>query len=502
MSSIQTRWTAKRSGADARVFHRLLTPAQQLDVAPKNEHVYIAAISSAVRHPSRAPRRLAFAALVLAAAALAWVLLRDPAHRYRVVFQNASQLVKGDVVRIGGTPVGTVKSVALSDDDQAQVDITVNDTYGALHEGTTATIRAEGLTGVASRYVDLSPASETRPKLDDGALIAGDKTTSLVEIDQLFNTLEPKTRKGLAEFIQGSADWYDGREAAGNRSAHEIPKTLATLTQVAGAITDDSATFEQFLTQTGDALGALADRRDQLTQLVSNTRETTAALGSDTASLTAALDNVPGALEHGSDTFVALRPAIRDLQHLTDVSKPATKDLAAFLHHLTPVLHEATPTIGQLRQMFAQPGAANDLLDALRELPALGKLTDKAFPDARKALKDSTPVFSFARPYVPDLVSFVKGFGGASATYDANGHYIRSVPVFNAFTYGEDGGTPQLTPRPTDQRGTNPALTNGNLRRCPGASMPAPSDNSAPFVDDGDLAASDCDSSETVKATG
>jgi phospholipid/cholesterol/gamma-HCH transport system substrate-binding protein len=473
-----------------------------MHVATENEHVYIAAISSAVRHPSRAPRRPALAALVLVAAALAWVLLRDHAHHYRVVFQNAGQLVKGDVVRIGGTPVGTVDSVDLSPDDQAQVDITVSGDYGPLHDGTTATIRAEGLTGVASRYVDVSPASQTRPALGDGAVIRGDKTTAIVEIDQLFNTLEPTTRKGLQELIKGSADWYDGREPAANRSAQELPKTLATLSALAGEITSDSATFEQFLTETGDAMGAIADRRDDLTRLVGTTRQTTAALGGDTASLTAALDHVPGALDRGSDTFAALRPAIVDLQHLTDTTGPATKDLERFLRELTPVLQEATPTIGQLRRMFARPGAANDLLDALRELPALGTLTERAFPNAEKALEQSTPVFSFARPYVPDLVSWVKSFAGASATYDANGHYTRAVPVFNAFTYGDGPDGPRLTPRPAGERGTNPTLSTGNLRRCPGASTPAPSDGSAPFVDGGDLAQSDCDPAQSVRATG
>jgi phospholipid/cholesterol/gamma-HCH transport system substrate-binding protein len=478
-----------------------VTRSQHLHVATENEHVYIAAISSAVRHPSRAPRRFAVAALLLAAAALAWVLLREQPHRYRLVFDNAGQLVRGDVVRIGGTGVGTVRAVDLSADDRARIDISVASGYGPLHEGTTATIRAEGLTGVASRYVDLASASETRPALEDGALIPADQTTSIVEVDQLFDTLEPRTRQGLAELIRGSAEWYDGREAAANASAEEVPKTLATLSALAGEITSDSATFERFLTETGDAMGALAARREELTALVSNTRETTAALGGDTAALTQALEAVPAALRHGSDTFAELRPAIGDLQRLTDATGPATKDLAPFLHALTPVLRESTPTIGQLRRMFAQPGAANDLLDALRDLPALAQLTDRAFPHARRALRDSTPVFSFARPYVPDLVSWAKSFGGAGATYDANGHYVRAVPVFNAFTYGEDGG-PHLTPRPADQRGTNPTVTTGNLRRCPGASTPAPADGSAPFVDDGPLAASDCDPAQRVRATG
>jgi phospholipid/cholesterol/gamma-HCH transport system substrate-binding protein len=473
--------------------------------------VYIAAISSAVRHPSRAPRRLALAALLLVAVALAWVLLRSHPHEYRFVFPSAGQLVKGDVVRIGGTAAGTVKSVGLSDDDQAQVDIAIKESYGRLHEGTTATIRAEGLTGVASRYVDVSPASQTRPALDDDALIQGDKTTSIVEIDQLFDALDPKTRAGLAGFIKGSADWYDGKEPAANLSAQRIPKALAELDRVAAEITSDSATFEQFLTETGDAMGAIADHRTQLTDLVSNTRQTAAALASNTTSLSDALHEVPTALDSGSDAFVSLRPALGDLRKrpalgdlrkLTDATGPATKDLEPFLKQLTPVLQESDPAFASLRKMFAQPGKANDLLDALRDLPALGKLTDRTFPSGEKALKDSTPIFGFARPYAPDLVAWIRGFDAAGAAYDANGHYIRGLPIFNAYTFTDDGSGGHLTPRPPAERGTSPALTSGNLRRCPGASTPRPADGSAPFVDDGDLAAPDCDPAQTVRATG
>jgi phospholipid/cholesterol/gamma-HCH transport system substrate-binding protein len=475
--------------------------ARRFSVAPENDHVYIARISTAVRHPSRAPRMLALVALLLVAVVLAWVLLRGKPDHYRLVFSNAGQLVKGDLVRIGGTPAGKVTSVGLSDDDQAEVDIDVKTGFGPLREGTTATIRAESLTGVASRYVDVSPASETQPKLDDDALIQGDKTTSIVEIDQVFDALDPRTRNGLKGLIRGSADWYDGRESQANASAQQVPKAVAELSSVADEITSDSATFEQFLVKTSDALGTVADHRDQLTGLVSNTQQTANALASDTSSLSEALKEVPTALQSGSDAFEQLRPALGDLRKLTTATEVNTKDLEPFLKDLTPVLQEATPTIGELRQMFARPGAANDLLDALKDLPAIGRESDRAFPDGEKALRQSTPVFSYARPYVPDLVSWVRGYGSAGATYDANGHYIKTVPVFNAYTYNDDGNGGTLTPRPAGERGSSPALTTGNLARCPGASTPAPADHSAPFVDQGPLANTDCNPAETVGAT-
>lgn len=470
--------------------------------APENDGVYIAAIATAARHPSRAPRGVAIVALLLIAGVVAWLLLRSNPHEYRLIFPSAGQLVKGDVVRVGGTGVGSVTKVGLSEDDQAQIDIKIKDSYGPLHQGTSATIRAEGLTGVASRYVDINPAPEFKPVIDDHSIIHGDKTTSIVEIDQLFDTLDKKTRDGLAGFIKGSADWYDGHATAANVSAGEFPKTLATLSAVADELTRDSGAFEEFLIKASQATSALAEHRDALTGLVSNTRETAAALTSDTASLTQALDEVPTALDKGSDTFVTLRQALPDLTKLSDATKANTKQLAPFLEDLTPVLREATPTFAQLSKMFAQPGQYNDLLDALRELPATARLTDRGFPAQRKALKESEPIFSYARPYIPDAVGWLTGYDRAAATYDANGHYIRSVPVFNAYTFADDGSGGTLTPRPAAERGTNPALSFGNTRRCPGTSVFAPADRSVPFVDDGPLANADCDPSQSVRANG
>jgi phospholipid/cholesterol/gamma-HCH transport system substrate-binding protein len=474
---------------------------RRFSFAPENDHVYIAAIATAARHPSRAPRGVAVVALLLIVAVVAWLLLRSNPHEYRLIFPSAGQLVKGDVVRVGGTGVGKVTKVGLSDDDQAQIDIAIDDSYGSLHQGSTATIRAEGLTGVASRYVDINPAPGFKPVIDDHAVIRGDKTTSIVEIDQLFNTLDKQTRDGLAGFIKGSADWYDGHATAANESAQQFPKALSQLTAVADELTRDSGAFEQFLVKASQATSALAEHRDQVTGLVSNTRATAAVLASDTQSLSQALDNLPTALHKGSDTFVSLRNALPDLQKLTDATKANTKDLAPFLKDLTPVLQESSPAFARLQKMFAQPGAYNDLLDALRELPMTARLSDQAFPSGRKALKDSQPIFNFARPYIPDAVGWLTGYDRAAATYDANGHYIRSVPIFNAYTYKDDASGGTLTPRPAAERGTNPALSFGNLHRCPGTSVFAPADRSAPFVDSGDLANPDCDPSQTVGAT-
>jgi phospholipid/cholesterol/gamma-HCH transport system substrate-binding protein len=454
---------------------------------------------TAPSHQARPWRWAPLVLLVVAAIALVLVLRGSGTHHYRIVFSTAGQLVKGDRVRIGGTPAGTITSIELTGDGQAAIGVKVDHRFGPLREGTTATIRQIGLTSVAGRYVDISPAPTFRLPLDDGATISGDKTTSIVDLDQLFNTLDVKTRKGLQQFIDGSASWYEGEEQHANASAKAFPAALSGLNQLTTELSADNANLTRFLVKTGDAFGALSEHKEQLTDLVSNTRATTAALSSNTASLDLALQHVAPALRKGTDAFVALRPALKQLRTLVNVSGPATKNLAPYARQLRPVLQQAVPTFRQLREMFAQPGADNDLLDALQDLPALDRLTKTGFAEGEKSLKQSTPIFSFVRPYVPDLVGWVRNFGQITATYDANGHYARTLTIFDAYAT-KDGV--HLTPKPAGERGSDANVKTGQLRRCPGAAAPALPDHSSPFIDDGPLANPDCDPTQLPGGAG
>jgi phospholipid/cholesterol/gamma-HCH transport system substrate-binding protein len=450
--------------------------------------------------PSRG-RWLAGGALLLALVALQFVLLtRDGSHSYRFVFQNAGQLVAGDIVRIGGTPVGQVTGIELGADSRAEVEVSVDEEFAPLHRGTTATIRATSLIGIANRYVDVHPGPNFRPALEDGAVLDTDNTTAIVELDQFFNALDPPTRRGLEGVIEGFADWYEGKERQANDSARYFGPSLVATTNLLKELNRDSRTFEQFLVETSKAMGALADRRTELTELVGNAGATARAISADTESLSLALAELPPAMRQGSDTFVALRPALDDLERLWVETRPVAPKLAPFFRRLRPFTERSVPTFRQLKTMFRTPGAGNDLYDAMRELPSLAKLTRRALPRSRRALRVSTPMFGFSRPYVPDLTAWLRSFGGAMATYDANGHYARAMAVFDAFDFVDDSEGGHLDPKAPAARGRSPYLKLGNLRRCPGTAAPSPADGSAPFVDSGELANPDCDPSQSVGA--
>jgi phospholipid/cholesterol/gamma-HCH transport system substrate-binding protein len=443
------------------------------------------------------PIALLGSAVVLAIVAVVLVLRGDPVHEYRLLFLNSSQVVPGGTVRIGGTQVGTIRSIDLTKDDRAAVTIGVSGDFAPLRRGASATVRSQGTAGVASRYIDLSPGSGLEKALPDGATISVDQTTSQVELDQLFASFDGKTRGGLQKTIRGFSQWYEGREAEGGESAARLAKGIRALRTFAGDVDAQSAQFERLVVTSAKAMSALSQERGSLTSLVGGAARTTDALGADTQALTSALNDTPEMLGQGSEALKDLREALPDLRRLVNASDAPSRQLTPFLRELRPVVDDAVPVFRDLRQVVDRPGTGNDLLDGLRDVPAVAKASKTAFAAGRRALKTSTPMLSFIRPYGPDLMSWFGSFGQAGATYDANGHYISAMPMFDAYRFNDDAEGGTLTPKDPADRGKGAPLSTGNTKRCPGSAQGLLSDGSGPFVDAGDLANADCDPSET-----
>jgi phospholipid/cholesterol/gamma-HCH transport system substrate-binding protein len=437
-------------------------------------------------------RALGVGALALVLALVLWMLLfrGNGGTEYTLLFQNAGQLVVDNDVQVGGRRVGRVESIELTDDNQAAVRISVQEPYAPLREGTQAVIRLTSLSGVANRYIALTPGEGDGRELDEGATLTQEATTDVVDLDQLFNTLDENTRGDLADVIQGFATQYEGRGDEAAASARYFNPLLSTSRRLVQEVTEDQGALTRFLVNTSAAATAIGERRDDLSSLVGNADATTAAIGAENAALSRALAVLPTTLRRANTTFVNLRATLDDLDVLVAESKPATRDLAPFLRELRPLVADARPTIRDLRTLVREPGDDNDLVEALRKLPRLQRVATPAFRSGRRALQDVQPVLEFARPYTPDLVGWLRDFGQGAANYDANGHFARIQPIFNAFSFGDNAAGGLLTPIPDANRFDG--LETGVIRRCPGAATQPPADGSAPFRDAGGL---DCDPS-------
>ncbi|HEY8770372.1 MAG TPA: MlaD family protein [Thermoleophilaceae bacterium] len=424
------------------------------------------------------PGRVAALVALIAACVLVGFAMFG-SHRYTLTatFTNGGQLVKGDQVEIGGRPVGTVSAAELDAYGQAEVKLRLDGSVGKLHRGTTATIRSPSLSGIANRYVALAPGPNSAPELPDGGRIGSDQTSAPVDLDQLFDTLNPRTRLSLRRLIQGSATQYGGRAKQSRESLKYLSPALSTTSRLTGEVALDEKVFERFLGDTATTVSALAQRRDDLAGLVDHANTTFKAIGDQNTDLERTLELLPSTLRKANTTFVNLRSTLDDLDTLVNESKPATKQLAPFLRQLRPLVREARPAIADLRTLIRKPGANNDLIELTAKQPRLAELTAVVFPRTIRTLNRAQPVIEYAREYTPDLAGYLTKFGQGASNYDANGHFARIQPVFGGYSFADNPAGGVLTP--VDPASRLAGFDINNLKRCPGGATQQSPDGSS-----------------------
>jgi phospholipid/cholesterol/gamma-HCH transport system substrate-binding protein len=434
------------------------------------------------------PARIAaLAALAVVVIVLAYVLLSgDGGHKYTLVFQNAGQLVPDNQVLIGGSPVGTVESIELTDDDLAAVHVEVEQ---PLHDGTTATIRATSLSGVANHYVSISPGPNSSPELDEGAELGLASTTTPVDIDQFFNTFPPPVRKGLRQFIEGNAETYAGQGKAANDAYKYFGTALNRTGAFVGELNRDEALLARFIASSSKLTTAVAGRGEELSSAIGNASKAFESIASQNVAFDQSLRRLPPVFRQSNTTFVNLRAAIGDLEPLVDTAKPATKNLAPFLAELRPIFQKLVPFTRYLRETAVQPGPGNDAVDLLRTLPSVERLASRAFPHAEEGVRAFQPDLNAFRAYTPDFFNGIGKAGQFAGYYDGNGHYVRSAfAAQNLFKYNGGSLEPITKSQQNEFFGSSPPVRRG----CPGGATQSAPDGSNPFVGAGSVDPSTC----------
>lgn len=426
---------------------------------------------------------------------LAYVLLSGSGgHQYTLVFQNAGQLVPDNQVLVGGSPVGSVESIDLTDDNLAAIHIEVDQ---QLHEGTTAVIRATSLSGVANHYVAISPGPNSNPELDDGAELGLASTTTPVDIDQLFNTFPPSVRKGLSDFIKGNATIYAGRGEDANEAYKYFGPALNRTGAFVGELNADQRLLQRFIVSSADLTTAVAERGEELSSAIGNANTAFDAIAAQNVAFDETLRELPPTFRQANTTFVNLRAALDDLDPLVETAKPATKDLAPFLAELRPVLSKFIPVLRNLRLTVARPGFANDANELLAAMPTVQSRASTTFPNAERAIADFQPNLNFARSYTTDLFNAVGKLGAAAGYYDGNGNYVRASPSgLNIFS--SESGT--LKPISRAEQFNFFGSEAGVRKPCPGGGTQAAADGSSPYVNPphsgSSVSTSECDPSD------
>jgi phospholipid/cholesterol/gamma-HCH transport system substrate-binding protein len=388
-------------------------------------------------------------------------------------FQNASQLVEGNLVQTGGNAIGSVEEIQLTPDGQASIKLEITDgDFTPLREGTRAIIRQSSLSGIANRYVDLNlppgPDSEN-PEIASGGTIDTEQTTTPVDLDELFNTLDPPTRIAIQDFFTNSDVMLRGKGKEANRGLVYLNPALSTTRQLLEEVNRDTPVLEGFVVDSARLVTTLAERRDDVAALIGNLNSTARALGNQKLALAESIAAFPDFMRSANTTFVNLRSTLDQLDPVVAASKPVVSragggnDLQELLPELRRFADDADPTIRNLDAVIRRPGKRNDLIEATNSFVPLeniamqrqrrtvapggrkftvndGNPVDGAFPETAKALDDTTGIIAFGRPYTPALFGWFDDFSTPTAGMDALSGTSRAHTYLNATTFA--GGVP------------------------------------------------------------
>jgi phospholipid/cholesterol/gamma-HCH transport system substrate-binding protein len=376
-------------------------------------------------------------------------------YKVKAHFLNAGQLVKGNPVQVGGVPVGSVKGIRITDDGEAEVELSIDGDHAPLRRGTRAEIRQFSQSGLANRYVDLTLPPNSDDEIPDGGVIETDHTVTQVDLDELYNTLDPKTRRSLQGFFKGSAEQWRNMADEANLGFQYLNPALSTSRRLFNELTKDTPLLQRFLVDSSQMVTALAERRDDLAGLIGNLNDTTRALGSQKEALAESIGRLPPFMRRANTTFVNLRSTLNEVDPLVEASKPVAKRLQPFLSQARAFAADAEPTVRDLSITIRKSGRANDLINLLQTFPPLAEIatvkkersyapggksyavgeTRGAFQESVDALKGGAGEISFARPYTTDFLGWFDDFSTTGGGFDALGATARGFITMSEFLH-------------------------------------------------------------------
>jgi ABC-type transporter Mla subunit MlaD len=395
------------------------------------------------------------AAVVLAIVAIGFLVSgdgEDDRYRIRAVFDTSSFLVEGEEVRVAGATVGTIESVGVtmpgelaSYEDgkwkeapgKALLVMNIDDEgFQDFRRDATCHVRPQSLIG--EKFVECRPTLPRAPGtppppplkvIPDGEPGAGQH---LLPLEQNSATVDPD----LVNNIQRLP--YSQRFRL---ILNELGVTLAGR----GEDLEEAVKRANPVLRDADTLiGILAEQRNQLAQLASDSEEILVPFARERASVAGFISNAGAAGEASSERGAELETSLRRLPQFLREFRSTMRELKGFADAGAPVLSEldrAAPSLTSATRALTPFAAATTV--SLKSLgsngEAAGPKLRAADPVVRKARdlanSGAVPTTELARFLVSTkktkgfdrLVDLIYNSGGAANEYDEYGHFLRSL---------------------------------------------------------------------------
>ena len=319
-----------------------------------------------------------------------------PTYDLKANLPNAAQLVKGFEVRIGGARVGLISKIEpqrrADGSTYAQVTMKLDKSIEPLPAGSKLRVRPRSALGL--KYIELEPGRKGGDTLAAGSTIGTQDVRPTVELDEVFNMFDAKTRVGQRNSLDGYGGGLAGRGQDLNTAIEAFVPLLTDLEPVMRNLSSPDTRLGRFFRALGAAASEAAPVAEDQAQLFVNLDIAFTALsGVARPFLQETITESPVTEQVAIEQFPLQRPFLRNQAALFRELRPGV----ATLPHSAPILADAfeagTRVLPKTKQMN------RDLADVF---DALAEFSDDAM--ARGGIRMLTRLSSSLKPTLRFLV--------------------------------------------------------------------------------------------------
>jgi virulence factor Mce-like protein len=277
-----------------------------------------------------------------------------PSYTLKTQVPNAANLVVGNDVRIGGTRVGTVESIdprqLRNGRDIAVLTLKLETTVRPLPVDSSILVRPRSALGL--KYVEITKGT-ARKGFEDGATVPlRNATPAPVEIDQVFNTFDARTRAAMQTNLKEFGDAFAGRGEDLNLAIEALNPLLRDLQPVMRNLSDPRTGLSRFVSALGRTSAIVAPAAETQAALFRNMDTTFRALA-DVARpyIQDSITGGPPALQAAIQGFPQQRPFLENSTRLFAELRPGVRSLSTAAPTLADALEIGTPTLRRSIQL-------------------------------------------------------------------------------------------------------------------------------------------------------
>ena len=303
-------------------------------------------------------------------------------YEFKASFTDASQLADQADVRIAGVSVGKVISKNLDPRGNRTIaTIQMANKFAPIHQDARAILRQKTILG--ETYVQLTPGTPHSPMLRDGSLLARSNVTSAVQLDQIFNALDPRTRAAFRSWQQQLAVSVKGNDQNISNVIGNLPTFAADTTDLLRVLDVQHTAVVRLVQQGGTVFAALNKDPAALRVLITSAETTFRTTAANNKAIADTFHVFPTFLDETKRTMARLKNFSLD----TD---PLVKKLQPVAVNLRPTLLDVQRLSPSLRNFLTNLGP---LIDA----------SQTGLPAVRDTLNGATPLLASLGPFLSQL---------------------------------------------------------------------------------------------------